>query len=122
MNKKLTREEAIRLHRKMWKDMRDELGDDPYKSYRNEFKKNWIEEHFPNEFVRCNCFLCEYAQYTDAAYISGTLCAGCPIAWNSNDKPECNPGYLASLEDGLVDYRYSPISAILALPEREVAE
>ena len=62
MNKKLTREEAIRLHRKMWKDMRDELGDDPYKSYRNEFKKNWIEEHFPNEFVRCNCFLCEYAQ------------------------------------------------------------
>ena len=29
MNKKLTREEAIELHREMWQDMQTELGDDP---------------------------------------------------------------------------------------------
>lgn len=122
MNKKLTREEAIRLHRKMWQDMRAELGDDPCKSDRLAFKKKWVEEHFPNEKVRSNCFLCEYAWSTDVAYIADNICNGCPIAWNSNDEPECAPGYLSFWGDGMVDYRYSPISAILVLPERGVTE
>lgn len=29
MNRELTREEAIRLHREMWKDMQAELGVNP---------------------------------------------------------------------------------------------
>ena len=119
MNRKLTREEAIRLHRKMWQDMQDELGDDPSKPDRLVFKRKWVEEHFPYENVRSNCFLCEYAQHTDRAYSTCILCSGCPIAWNSNDDPECAPGYFSCSDAGMVDYRYSLISAILALPDRE---
>lgn len=122
MNKKLTREEAIRLHRKMWQDMRAELGDDPCKSDRLAFKKKWVEEHFPNESVRSNCFLCEYARHTDVARITDVICYGCPIAWNSHYDPECAPGYFSFSDEGMVDYRYSPISVILALPERKEDE
>lgn len=122
MNRELTREEAIELHRKMWQDMRAEIGDDPYKSDRLAFKEKWIEKHFPNEHVRSDCFLCEYAQYTDRANATGAICDGCPIAWNSHDDPDCTPGYSSFWEDGSVDYRYSPISEILVLPEREVQD
>lgn len=120
MNRELTREEAIRLHREMWKDMQTELGDEPNELDRLVFKRKYIEEHFPNELVRSDCFLCEYAQYTDVAHITGSLCAGCPVAWNSYDNPECIPDCIASWGRDAVDYRYSPISAILALPERKV--
>lgn len=119
MNKKLSREEAIRLHREMWQDMQVELGDEPGALERYVFKKKWVEEHFPDEFVNSNCFLCEYAQ--KLARDSFTRCRYCPIAWNSNITPICNPGGIFGFcERNMVDYRYSPISVILALPEREV--
>lgn len=111
MNRKLTREEAIRLHREMWKDMQAELGDDPSYLGRVVFKKKWVEDRFPNERVNSDCFLCEYAQ--SVAGDSFTRCRNCPIAWNSDILPNCRSE---------VDYRCSPISVILALPEREVTE
>lgn len=117
MNKKLTREEAIRLHREMWQDMLAELGDDPKWDKRLDFKKKWVEEHFPNEDVISNCFLCEYAESAAKdQYFS--RCLKCPIAWNSNKYPTC----FAVWDRNMIDYRYSPISVILALPEREATE
>lgn len=117
MNRKLTREEALRLHREMWKDMQAELGDTPYYDERVVFKEKWVEDHFPNEHVNSNCFLCEYAQ--SVTRDSFTRCRSCPIAWNSSILPNCNPWGLV-FDGNTVDYRYSPISVILALPEREV--
>lgn len=117
MNRKLTREEAIRLHREMWTDMQAELGDDPSYLERVAFKKKWVVEHFPNEHVHSNCFLCEYAQSVTGD--SCTRCRSCPIAWNSIILPKCGPCGWVFWECDTVDYRYSPISAILALPERE---
>ncbi len=116
MNKKLTREKAIKLHRKMWKDMQSELGDNPDYDERIAFKKKWVREHFPNERVRSNCFLCEYTKYNDPLFHMGYGCDACPIAWNSSIHPECNPGAWAVDDGNKVDYRYSPISVILALP------
>lgn len=126
MDKKLTREEAIRLHREMWQDMQDELGDNPKWDKRLDFKKKWVEEHFPNEDVISNCFLCEYAESAAKdQYFS--RCLKCPIAWNSSIHPTCTPTmckYRRVMEfmryqREVTDYRYSPISVILALPERE---
>lgn len=121
MNKKLTRDEAIELHMEMWQDMQTELGDEPNWYERLDFKKKWVEEHFPNEDVISNCFLCEYAESAAKdQYFS--RCLKCPIAWNSSIHPTCNPGILDVWERNMIDYRYSPISVILALPEREVVE
>lgn len=118
MNKKLTKEEAVRLHREMWQDMLTELGDTPDRLERVEFKRKWVEKHFPNEHVNSNCILCEYAE--SVVEDSFTRCRKCPIAWNSYLLPCCRPSL--SCGTAKVDYRYSPISVILALPEREVAE
>ena len=109
MNRELTREEAIRLHKEMWKDMQTELGDTPPYHERVAFKRKWVAEHFPNEHVNSDCFLCEYAEHVTKD--SFTRCRNCPIAWNSGLFTNCR---------SIIDYRYSPISVILALPEREV--
>lgn len=111
MNRELTREEAIILHRQMWTDMQAELGDNPPYHERVTFKKKWVEKYFPNEHVNSDCFLCEYAQQVSKD--SFTRCRNCPIAWNSGLFPNCR---------SIIDYRFSPISVILALPEREVTE
>lgn len=121
MNKELTREEAIRLHREMWQDMQAELGDEPSYEERVKFKKAWVREHFPHEHINSSCFLCEYAQSVTVDLFP--RCRNCPIAWDSSLIPNCCPGIWQVWEgNNAVDYRYSPISVILSLPEREVVE
>lgn len=121
MNKKLAREEAIRLHREMWTDMQAELGDDPDVEDRIYFKAKWVREHFPDEYIHSNCFLCEYANQLEGIKGLETIrmCDYCPIKWNSAIHPTCIPGIIAFWDDNKVDYRFSPISVILSLPERE---
>lgn len=109
---KLTREEALKLHRQMWTDMQKELGDNPNIHHRASFKKYWLDKHFPGEAISGNCFLCEYANNTSDS------CRDCPIDWGadtSEDKEYCH-----DCDEATADYRKSPISEILALPEREV--
>lgn len=97
--REITREEAIELFHEQWSDMQKKLGDDPSYKERCRFKYKWCEEKFPEEMVTNYCFLCEYAVQQSA------WCGECPINWHEH----CT---------GDVDYRYSPISKILALPER----
>lgn len=102
---KLTREEALKYHRQMWSDMQKELGDEPNAIERLRFKLEWCMKHFPGEKISSNCFLCEYADDCDK----------CPIKWDVDyDNANC--------EGFVVNYLYSPISEILALPERKVEE
>ena len=105
----LEREGAVRLHRQMWSDMQKQLGDTPSRSDREIFKYNWCEEHFPGEKISHNCFLCEY----DDQFRSN--CDNCPIAWPNEDC--CGGGIFFQYKH--VNYKTSPISEILALPERE---
>lgn len=100
---KLTREEALRLHREMWSDMQKELGDNPKPYERVIFKEKWCEEHFPTVSIGCNCFLCEYAH----GILNETCYNGCPISWPNTYCTENRYYYNA------------PISEILALPERK---
>ena len=99
---KLTREEALKLHREMWTDMKTELGDNPSKEFRLKFKEDWCFRHFPDKKICSNCFLCEYID--ERKYD----CDICPIVW-PNETCYCNSYYY-----------YAPISEILALPERKV--
>ena len=127
---KLTREEALKLHRQMWTDMQEELGDDPEKPDRICFKRDWCSKHFNLITIEHSCFLCEYARFTNGhkEYDSATAvsCKSCPIKWVAGDMTNFPYAKFAPCEcyndKGNVDWRYSPISAILALPEREVED
>lgn len=127
----LTREEALKYHRQMWTDMQKALGetgtgeydcryaDDKLAYARNSFKLDWCEEHFPNVVILSNCFLCEYAwqKQVECTWQTGEeacRCIHCPIKWhkwNIDFACECN-------DEGAVRWNSSPISQIIALPER----
>ena len=109
----LTRERALELHRQMWTDMREELGDNPPRMMRGDYKRYWLRKHFPElaeidnyEIIRNNCFLCEYAG-DDYGYCE------CPIDWPCG---RCEDGHEDEDER---NWQYMPISELLALPERE---
>ena len=103
----LTREEALRLHRQMWTDMQTALGDNPHPIERAEFKWSWCESHFPDDDIYAHCFLCEYLKQNHIKCYRGK---GCLVKW---PKTGCLDDYY---------YELAHISAILALPEREVED
>lgn len=116
MEELLTKERALELHRMMWEDMRDELGDNPLFHHRSLFKKDWCREHNFKD-VDCSCFLCEYTTQ------QGEWCGNCPLDWSSlritKDQDTiacCTDTYKNGM--GLI-YEVAPISEILALPEVE---
>jgi hypothetical protein len=110
----LTREQALKLHHEMWTDMQIKLGDCPTTRARIHFKNEWCKEHFPNEIINNNCFLCEYFANKGQTCASNNIgrCI-CLIDWGLNNDNN-NSGCIW----GLINYEQSPISEILALPER----
>jgi hypothetical protein len=107
----LTREQALELHREMWTNMQKELGDCPTMVERLLFKARWVRKRFPKEEVCGNCFLCEYVDS-----VQDCRCSRCPINWGRDGE---STNYCEKTISGIgVDWRYSPISEILALPER----
>lgn len=118
---KMTREEALRKHRKMWTAMQRELGDNPSRAQRIKFKRAWtITRELETGEIRPqnDCYLCEYAtQMADCFLWENTpeakgMCGKyCPVIWNNMD---CR----CPCEHGEVTWDYSPISEILALKPR----
>ena len=107
----LTRERALKLHREMWSDMQKELGDCPKNLERTIFKMKWVRKKFPKETVCSNCFLCEYV-----CYAHDFRCSCCPINWGRDG--ESTNSCEKNISGIGVDWRHSPISEILALPEK----
>lgn len=59
---KLTREEALKLHKQMWGNMKKKYGDYPSHRERHDFKEHFITKYFgEDEDFENDCFLCEYA-------------------------------------------------------------
>lgn len=104
---KLTREEALKLHRQMWTDMQKALGDNPRPLERSEFKWSWCESHFPDDTINAHCFLCEYVKQNHIKCHGGDRCL---VKWPHGGCLDEN------------DYETAPISEILALPERELSD
>ena len=100
--KELTREKALELHRQMWSDMQKEFVDCPTYEQRKVFKARWCLEHTPETRVYAYCYLCEYMNQI------GDGCSNCPINWGEG-----------TCVGDKVNYHRSPISEILALPERK---
>lgn len=116
---KLTRERALELHYQMWVDMLAELGEtgkgDSYNTLeaRGKFKREWCEKHLSGEIIKENCLLCEYAQQErEENDYSKFRCHYCPIDWGFRTDFGC--------ETNETIWSSSPISEILALPERTV--
>ena len=128
----LTREKALALHRAMWTEMQEKLGDNPSAMDREIFKAEWCKEHFPDHDIQNDCFLCDYANHYHCA--TKFCLASCPIDWESLKKISSQPsdccavykgyeGYEGDYDDDDNEiYNVAPISEILALPEKEVAD
>lgn len=108
---KLTREEAIKLHKLMWMEMQEALGDDPSEEDREDFKQRWCFDH--GFEIHNSCFLCEYVLQISPLVID---CRKCPFDWKCDDDSK----YRCDCEEGKVTWCDSPISEILALEERKV--
>lgn len=115
MKEKLSREKALELHRRMWSDMRAELGNNPTYIARLNFKRKWCAEHnFKN--VMSHCFLCEYDEQ------NGGDCSCCLIDWSPltfDKQPHCYDLYRTANGNYRVAWVAAPIDKILNLPERE---
>ena len=78
---KLTREQAIEEHRKMWLWISRQIMKD-YVANRKvmtiySYKCDYLNCNFPNENVKSKCFCCEYvAQHSESCY------KDCPLYWN----------------------------------------
>ena len=125
----LTREKALALHRAMWTEMQEKLGDNPSADDRYVFKADWCKEHFQDHIINNDCFLCDYANHYHCA--TKFCLARCPIDWESLKKYVVEPsdccavykGYEGDYDDDNNEiYNAAPISEILALPEMEVKE
>lgn len=114
MKEKLTKEQALKFHRQMWSDMKEELGENPSFGARLDFKEKWcIDNCFVD--VDTNCFLCEYAIQHNT--IDPSSC-NCLINW----EPLTGRGSCTRVESGGYSYANAPISKILELPERKIDE
>ena len=109
----LTREEALKLHRQMWTDMQNVLGDYPDGEAKEAYKAYWCRKHgFGN--TKNYCFLCEYSHDK-----SPWLFHHCPIKWPTQGGTCISKCLEDGTELGGDYYMIVPISEILALPERE---
>ena len=125
---RLTRKEALKLHRQMWGDMKKKCGDYPSHRERHNFKERFITKHFgEDEDFENDCFLCEYAlqKYNENLleeekedYLVRDCCLVCPIDWSNGESEAI--GFACELSK--VKWDESPISEILSLPERNIDE
>lgn len=98
----LTREEAIRQHRKMWHWIADKLKSEEVMTHPfiTGYKKEYVETYFPGMEIQANCFLCEYSENqlkTEDEY----KCDYCPLKWGELEKDDCMAVGEGGTEQGL---------------------
>lgn len=79
----LTKEEAIAEHRKMWNWIADRLEEHHpgYDIYM--YKREYMEENFPNNNIRHYCFCCQYAVQENDGDDLTNYCISCPLVWGT---------------------------------------
>lgn len=84
---KLTKEQTIKEHRKMWnwiaKQYKNGINADVY-----DLKHEYLENKFPNQHIKYNCFCCDYT-YDDYS----KHCENCPLKWIDSDGNLTNDCY-----------------------------
>ena len=106
----LTREEAIGLHRKMWRWIAEETEKQKRIVTRKEyFKSMEIEEENIPEFY---CYCCEYCELADGD------CELCPILWDG-EKTTCFSDFVTWLSTTSWQEAAELARKIAELPERK---
>lgn len=84
MMQKLTREEAICLHRDMWNGIADVIESKQYVQDIDLLKCEFTRKRTPYQRVLCNCYCCEFAckNYT----VDG--CILCPLDWGTDHEDD----------------------------------
>lgn len=96
---KLTREQAITEHRKMWKWISRQIMKD-YKEQCSiksivRYKRIYLKNNFKNEYIYNSCFCCEYAKCKNGVQ---ECINNCPIYWNDDNTSKlCDMGYYSSI-------------------------
>lgn len=83
---KLTREQAIAEHRKMWYWIAEETIKRQEKVHPDEY----LNTFFPNRTIMSHGFCCEYDRQFN------NDCAHCPIEWDPDEKDSCCNNYNGS--------------------------
>lgn len=110
---KLTREEAIRLHRELW----GWLAENPMKD-----KLDWPGWHEKFDNRKSDCFLCEYAGF-DGVF---SKCENCPVVFVENTYikgtiPYCLGGLFSQWYYASAPEERSRLAALIRdLPEKKV--
>ena len=79
---KLTKQQAIKEHRKMWLWIAEQTE----KQEKVVGKDEYLDLYYPNADIECNCFCCEYDKQQNAELTHD--CFNCPIDWDS-ERYEC---------------------------------
>ena len=95
----LTRKEAIRKHRKMWRWIYKAIEKDMFPQFETiaQYKREYIKDYEQYRSVYNYCYLCEYA-----CYIHDIECCGCPLQWELLNGEECFS--CVSKKDSLYSY------------------
>lgn len=121
---KLTKEQAIAEHRKMWRWIAEET-----KKRREIVKEeDYIKKYFQRDVILCHCFCCEYTSQRGGC-ADLFFCEFCPIDWNSecdelmcedyDETEENNKGLLGLWEDAKSWQTAAKLAKQIAeLPER----
>lgn len=70
---KLTKQQAIEGHRKMWNWIADKIESEKRRFYISDLKEIYCREN--NVVLHNRCFCCEYSNYSDSN------CEKCPVDW-----------------------------------------
>lgn len=91
---KVTREETIKNHRKMWNWIADQIRDGR-KDTISALKIKYLIEHGYNpDTILHGCFCCEYSVQENGDY--DNYCESCPLIWGNEEY--CEDGYFCENE------------------------
>lgn len=91
----MTREEAIKNHRKMWNWIADQIRDGRKDVTIGELKIQYLIEHgYDPVTIRHGCFCCEYAAQESGDYVD--YCKSCPLIWGNEEY--CENGHFCENE------------------------
>lgn len=103
---KLTKEQAIAEHRKMWlwisrQIMKDYLANRTVREIYS-YKCDYLNKVYPNEMIENKCFCCEYVKQASENRYRYKNCAlywdcykDCPLYWNDDRKKYTCDEYLS---------------------------
>lgn len=112
MNGVLTKKEAVRKHKAMWKWIADYIEEKKRVQCIPELKTLYLKEH--NETPSYLCYCCEYDEQLDDD------CEFCPVIWGSNSSCYSEKSLYRQCMSATTWQKQANLARLIAnLPERE---